>query len=172
MKKIITAILCLASFQTIAQKNEKVTEDVCFDEKTSVLQAQLGLGGGFGLPISVVYEKAINEKMGVGGMLGYGRYSTGITGFNYSVNNILIGGRFHYHLYTTDKIDVYGAANLGYNVASASYPSSWTLPKAKVGGVYWGINAGGRYYFSEKLAAVAELGYGISYLNLGVAMKL
>jgi hypothetical protein len=30
---------------------------------------------------------------------------------------------------------------------------------------------GGRYYFSEFFAAMLELGYGVSYLNIGVALK-
>ena len=31
---------------------------------------------------------------------------------------------------------------------------------------------GARYYFTDKLAGMAELGYGITYLNLGVSLKL
>ncbi len=30
---------------------------------------------------------------------------------------------------------------------------------------------GGRYYFSDSMAAMLELGYGVAYLNLGVAFK-
>lgn len=171
MRKTITAILCLISLQTVAQE-KKESGTACFDASSSIIQGQIGFGGGLGIPVSVIYEKAINDKMGVGGMLGYGRYSVGAAGFKYGVNNILAGGRFHYHLYTTEQIDIYGAANLGYNIASASYPSGWSLPKATFGGVYWGVNAGGRYYFKNNLAAVAELGYGLAYLNIGIAKKL
>jgi len=33
------------------------------------------------------------------------------------------------------------------------------------------LYAGGRYFFSENIAAFAELGYGVSYLTVGVAFK-
>ena len=31
---------------------------------------------------------------------------------------------------------------------------------------------GGRYYFTDKLAGLLELGSGIAYVNIGVAIKL
>jgi hypothetical protein len=40
------------------------------------------------------------------------------------------------------------------------------------GGLVWSWFVGGRYYFNDNLAAMAELGYGIAYLNIGVAFKL
>jgi len=30
---------------------------------------------------------------------------------------------------------------------------------------------GGRYYFTDNLAGMIELGYGIAYLNIGIALK-
>ena len=30
---------------------------------------------------------------------------------------------------------------------------------------------GGKYFFTNNFAALAELGYGVSYLNVGVALK-
>ena len=32
--------------------------------------------------------------------------------------------------------------------------------------------AGGRYYFTDNLAGLLEVGYGISYLTLGIALKM
>ena len=31
--------------------------------------------------------------------------------------------------------------------------------------------AGARYYFSDNFAVMAEIGYGVAYLNLGIALK-
>jgi len=31
---------------------------------------------------------------------------------------------------------------------------------------------GGRYYINDKFGVMAELGYGIAYLNIGVALRL
>jgi hypothetical protein len=151
------------------------SNSACFSKGTTVAQALIGFGGNYGVPITLVAEHGITDKIGIGGTIGYGRLSTpfGIWG-DYTINHILIGGRGHYHAYTTDKIDVYGAATLGYSVASISYPS--TAPSsaqtASAGGFIWAGNIGGRYYFNPKFAAVAEIGYGLANVNIGLAMKL
>jgi hypothetical protein len=147
----------------------------CFTKGTTVAQAKVGFGGNYGIPITLVAEHGITDKIGIGGTLGYGRLSTGLGTFgNYTINNILIGGRGHYHFYTTDNMDVYGAATIGYNIATISYPSTFptAAQTASAGGFIWAGNIGGRYYFNPKFAAVAELGYGLANLNVGIAMKL
>ena len=35
----------------------------------------------------------------------------------------------------------------------------------------WSIYVGGRWYFTDSFAAMLELGYGIAWLNIGVAFK-
>jgi len=45
------------------------------------------------------------------------------------------------------------------------------LYSASAGGVAYSWFIGGRYYFSDKFAGMLELGYGITYLNLGIALK-
>ena len=35
----------------------------------------------------------------------------------------------------------------------------------------WGWFIGGRYYFTDNLAAMLELGYSATYVNIGVAYK-
>jgi hypothetical protein len=174
MKKTIIVLLCsILSTISITAKNPSKGGN-SFTQGTTVGQAMLGLGGVYGLPITLVAEHGITDKIGIGGMLGYARYSTSLPVYgNYAINNILIGARGHYHAYTTDKIDAYGAISIGYNLANISYPSTFpTIAQtATAGGIFASGNIGGRYYFNPKLAAVAEIGYGVSYLNIGVAMK-
>ena len=38
-------------------------------------------------------------------------------------------------------------------------------------GINWSLFLGARYFFTENVGAFAELGYGISNLNLGVTFK-
>jgi len=40
------------------------------------------------------------------------------------------------------------------------------------GGLTWSGFLGARYQFKEKIGAFAELGYGVSFLNLGLRLKL
>jgi len=81
-----------------------------------------------------------------------------------------VKGTFHYPL--VDKLDTYGGLMLGYNSNSWKWHGTG-VETVDLGGSGLGFSlyAGGRYYFSEKFAAIAELGYGISYLNLGIAIK-
>ena len=46
------------------------------------------------------------------------------------------------------------------------------FPGTSVGGLVYAGFIGARYYFTPKLAAMAELGYGIAILNIGVSFKL
>ena len=83
------------------------------------------------------------------------------------------GGSFHYPL--VDKIDTYTGILLGYQIINPKEFGNFvtgTNYSSASSGVIWSWFAGGRYYLSEKMAAMAEIGYGITYLNLGVALRL
>ncbi len=60
---------------------------------------------------------------------------------------------------------------LGYNIASASWDGAGS-PSVSAGGATYSVFVGGRYHFSEKFGAYAELGYGIAYLQFGVTVKM
>lgn len=164
MKKIIIAIAIFTGISSASAQS--------FSEGTSVIQAGIGFGGAFGTPISLGYEYGITEKIGVGLSVGYGSSSESIFGGNYKYTNILVGLKGNYHFYTTDEIDFYGGAILGYNNQSVS--TTFTGPGAKtaVSDVLFGLQAGGRYYFTEKFGAFAEVGFGLANFNVGLAYKL
>jgi hypothetical protein len=100
----------------------------------------------------------------------------------YRWNYYILGvrGAFHFaEFIDNDKIDLYAGLMLGDNIAHSSWTTDSPCPDH---GYYWtGSSQGGfifsgfagcRYRFTEKVGAFAELGYGISYLNLGVNFKL
>jgi hypothetical protein len=134
-------------------------------------------------PISISYEQAIVDEVlekgviGVGGYLGYTSYKyradyLGVDwGWNWS--NIILGagGNFHYPL--VDNLDTYAGLLLGYNISTVSeYGEVGTNVASSSGGFVFSGYIGGRYYFSEKFAAFAQLGYGVAYLTLGVSIRL
>jgi hypothetical protein len=153
--------------------NAKDSGKPTFDKSTSVVQVNLGLGGGLGLPIQVSYEKAITDNIGVGGLVGFATKSTDLVGYKYRYTYLLFGARANYHYQFIEKLDTYAGLTLGYNVASfkitPSYPGSTATAG---GGIFLAGQIGGRYYFTENLAASLELGYGIGYANIGIAYKL
>lgn len=94
-------------------------------------------------------------------------------GWNYS--NIIVGPRGTFHYQFANKFDTYTGLLLGYDIVSVketgTFPGSLTT-NSQSSAFIWSWYVGGRYFFTDKFAGMAELGYGIAYLNLGVAFKL
>jgi len=155
----------------------------------------LNLGIGFGStlytgsnytsrtpPVSASFEVGVkdelfdeNSSLGVGGYFGYtgAKWEYQDWGWNYS--SVILGGRGLLHYQLLDDWDTYTGIMLGYNVVnSSSFGSEGSFSNYSTVGSgltsSWFI--GGRYYFTEKFAGMFELGYGVAYLNVGIALKL
>jgi hypothetical protein len=184
MKKIF-ALLLLSTLSlpfVVAQENVFAVGD-------KVVNVGIGLGstlysGSFYKssvpPVSISFEKGIKDGVldkgviGVGGYLGYSAFKSDWGGWGYKYSNLILGARGTFHYPLVDKIDTYAAILIGYNIAtSKGYGAygTWVDPY-NGGGLRFAGLVGGRYYFNEKFAAFAELGYGISYLTLGLSIKL
>ncbi len=72
-----------------------------------------------------------------------------------------------------DKLDTYAGVLLGYNIVSVKDIGTTQIGYSSNGssGIF-SAYVGGRYYFNDKFAGMVELGTGIAYLNLGIAVKL
>lgn len=186
MQKFLSAVLLVSLFTLPAAAQNSYSKG----------QQDLHLGIGIGStlygsgyhgvipPISVSYEKGIKDKIGVGGYLAYASSRYDYAGYDYSwrYSYTILGARAAYHFadhfFKNPKLDTYGGIMLGFNIARAKFHSDdplinedlYDAPAA--GGFTWSFYAGGRYQFSEKFGAFAELGYGIAYLQAGVRMKL
>ena len=163
-----------------------------FVEKDKVINLGIGLGTslysgtGYNMsipPISASFEYGLMELgpgiLGVGGYIGISgykwEYSSLGTTYGWKYNNFIIGARGNYHYGFVENLDTYGGFMLGYNIVTSKATGDWPAEiddSANSGSFVGAFYVGGRYYFSEKFAAMAELGYGVVYLNLGVAFKL
>jgi len=129
----------------------------------------------------IIQDNLINGKgaIGVGGYVGFATYKweENIPGYGlwgYNSGNIFIGptGTFHYSF--VDKLDTYGGLFIGYNIVDnnefgvAHHGHDYHM---KGSGYVWALYTGGRYFFSNNFAVMLELGYGITYLNTGIALK-
>ena len=169
-----------------------------FSKGDKVLNLGLGLGSTLYSgssystvipPISASLEVGVVDNLfdaeglslGLGGYLGFSRskykysnfYGDGLEyGWNYT--NLIIGGRGVLHYQFSDKLDTYTGLMLGANIVSSSsfgdYDDSWGN-SASTSGLAYSYFIGARYYFAESFGVMAELGYGISYLNIGVCLK-
>jgi hypothetical protein len=180
MKKLflmMTAVVAVSVLSTSAKAQDINVTDV---KGKNFLNAGVGLGtfgfnGTGGLPVTASFEHGFTDKVSAGVYLGMiQRKWYGDVTYNYKV----IGVRGSYHFneilkVTNDKLDLYGGASLYYRGYSAKYelPGELGGGKEKVtsGGLSFALHAGTRYQFAKNIGAFAEVGYGVSPLQLGLS---
>ena len=182
MKKF-TSIL-LASFLTIMFLN---AQDPMFTKDDKVVNIGTGFRSALytgthftsTVPsVSLSFEKGIVDNIlekgviGIGGYAGYTAYKYEVSGWGCKYKNIIIGPRGSFHYPIVDKLDTYIGLLIGYIISSEKEFGTVIGILPSSGGPVWSGYIGGRYYFSDKIAGMLELGSGISYLNLGLAIKL
>lgn len=169
MKKaslLIVAVLALVFSTSVvnAQFNP-------YSDQTVLLSAGIGVSG-WGVPLFARLDYPVAENITVGGGLSYQSYSRfGLSG--YSLIGIQARGNYHFNeLFelSSDEFDLYGGASLGYYIYNT--PSNDIY--SSMGGFSFGIQAGARYFLTEKLAFNAEFGGGsvISAATIGVTFLL
>ncbi|MGM0626289.1 MAG: hypothetical protein ACQES0_10435 [Bacteroidota bacterium] len=193
MKKLFTlfAIAIVATTQIKAQDEVIPT----FTNGDQALNLAIGLGSTYYSgsyysttlpPLSASFEMGVTDGLidgkgviGVGGYIGYAAYKwentyPGYGTYGYKYTNLVIGARGTFHYPLANKIDTYTGVLLGYNIVSANefgdvyYGYDYNTRSSSVA---WSGFVGARYYISDSFALMAELGYGIAYLNLGVTLK-
>jgi hypothetical protein len=181
------AILCLmlAIFLPLsAQKTET------FKKGDKVLSLGLGLGstyvnwGGYYKmsvpPLFISGDYCLREdlgpgNLGVGGYIGYSAYKyEPAANWGYKYSTLFIGVRGTYHFTDlVDKLDLYGGITLGGKIVSGKGYGDFGVYNyaTNSSGALVEIFAGARYYFAPSFGVMAELGYGVAWLKLGVSVK-
>ena len=133
-------------------------------------------------PVSVSFELGVEDDfltedmtLGVGGYVGYAsseyKWRHANWGWNYTY--IVVGGRGALHYPIVENIDTYAGVMMGLNIVlSSEFGDGAGDISASGSGLIYGLYGGARYYFSEDIAFMAELGYGIAYLTIGISLKL
>jgi hypothetical protein len=181
MKKILVSLFILGSISMAA-----ISQNT-FNNGDKVVN--LGIGFGSMLysgshfssktpPISGSFEIGVKDKLfddksslGIGGYVGYTGAKLQETGWGWKYSSIVVGGRAALHYQLIDKFDTYTGLMLGYNIVSASAIGTKYGSATTSSGFAYSWYVGGRYYFSDNIAGLAELGYGVSFINLGLAFK-
>lgn len=174
MRKVRQFVLALAVTMAIAAGAN--AQDV---KGQNFLNAGIGVGtfglsGTGGLPITASFEHGVTDKISVGATAGFVK-----TKFyaDYHYTYYIVGARGSYHFnellkVSDEKLDVYGGASLFYRGYKANVKDIWGSEdyKSSGGAVDFAIHAGARYMFAGNIGGYAELGYGISPLQLGVSV--
>ncbi|MGZ3901804.1 MAG: hypothetical protein ACXVDC_15865 [Bacteroidia bacterium] len=151
--------------------------------------------------ISTSIEYGITDEIIIGGYLGYtgatynyygtewcdngNHYGNPYGEFynytdTYSWNYYIIGIRGAYHFsrfIKNEKLDVYLGGLFGNNFAHYTYRTNsvcndhYSYVNRTSAGFIFSVYGGARYRFTEHVGAFAELGYGISYLTVGLNLK-
>jgi hypothetical protein len=163
----------------------------------NVLSALVGIGGHYGIysnytfvtpGLGISYEHGLQVEagpgvIGVGGYvgyksLGYKKTYTNIAVYDYRWTYVIIGARgaYHYDLFGVEELDTYGGLMFAANILSTKDKSTYygLTGELATGNTDPSLTLflGGRYYFSESIGGLIEVGYGVSYLNLGLSFKL
>ncbi|MCA1757259.1 MAG: hypothetical protein LC649_07370 [Bacteroidales bacterium] len=131
-------------------------------------------------PISASFEIGVKDELfdeksslGVGGYIGYTGAKWEEMGYGWKYSSIIIGGRGSLHYQLIENVDTYTGLMLGYNIVSSSSfgDSIWDDYSSVGSSMSYSWYIGGRYSFNDSFAAMAELGYGVAYLNLGITLS-
>jgi hypothetical protein len=180
MKKILT-LLVVVFFSL----NQLLAQESVFNKGDKALNLGIGFGSGYYAgwytsrtpAISASYEVGVVDNViekGVIGVGGYAGYSSAKYSNYWKTSNFLIGARGLFHYPLVDKLDTYAGLLLGYNIVSTKdldnvYGGSFS---ASSSGISTAGFVGGRYFFKDTFAVMGELGWGISYLTLGITLKM
>lgn len=183
MKKTLTLIVALCGFTILG-----ISQNT-FQKGDKIVNAGIGFGNilysGSGYtsktpPISLSFEMGIKDhlfdeksSLGVGGYIGYASAKWEYAGWGWKYTNFILGVRGVGHYQLINKLDTYTGLMLGYDIIKAKeFGTTFGYNySASSSGFIWAWFAGGRYYFTDKFAAMAEIGYGVAYLNLGISYK-
>ncbi|MCL2042482.1 MAG: hypothetical protein FWG84_10680 [Bacteroidales bacterium] len=180
-KSIFLFVMALVmSGASVTMATAQKADGSIFGKGSKVVNLGLGLGGmhgtGYGMrvpPIQGAFEIGIVDNLikstgqgaiGIAPTVGYAAY-----GFeDWTLSDIFLGVKGNFHYQFVAKLDTYAGVQFGYDVVRWSGDVTGAAGSA----LYYGFAVGARYYFKDKLAVMGEAGYGISWLNIGIALKL
>lgn len=188
--KIVYTVLCL-SFLTLQEG---------YSQTFNVNDKDINLSVGYGtpwvfregyktnmLPVGLSFDYGLSDRLGPG-IISIGAY-LGATSYSEEMYNASLGLEYGrkatlvafalrstYHYQLVDYIDTY--AWLLFGMGYESWNSYGDVP-------WWvvldlenkyrpvvGLGAGARYYFTDLIAAMVEIGYGPAFFKLGLSFKL
>ncbi len=180
---VVILIATLSSFGQVVSKNNHFAS------------AFIGLGGNintysnYGLlipPVGVQYEVIVTDKIGIGhiGVSGIASYAASsyhyISYYHSTYHHFTFGARGAYHFDLTEvfddpifnKIDAYAGLVVGMNFRVETTTDDYHTPEPSKLYPLADLSIGGRYFFNDNLAVMAELGFNAYFLSLGITMKL
>jgi len=150
-----------------------------FGPDQTYLGAHLGVSGvGSAAAIGVNGEVGYDENITIGGWLDTWSYGERFTysggGGSWDVRYVALAATGSYHFLVEDnpKVDPFVGVAVGYYIVSTSGSVSGLAYTGSASRLFVGGYGGARYFFRPDLAGVARVGFGSTYLTLGVDLKM
>ncbi len=130
------------------------------------------------VPASLSFEYGVMDDfmiedmtLGFGGYLGFS--SSRLKAANIDYQYYIVGGRAGLHYPIVENFDTYAGLMMGINIINSSVPKQDNSDHEKDNdaGLISSLYLGGRYYFAEDFAVMGEIGYGVSYLTVGISFR-
>jgi len=126
------------------------------------------------------HEYGINLKdfgdVGFGGIVRYWSFNDSFVGGEWGYKDFLLGAHYHFKL-SNEKIDLWAGLVLAFDAGYVKYKGDnpGVYPSPSHGGLWLGLQGGGRYWVSSTFAVSGRLGFGtLKYgsLEIGCDWKL
>lgn len=151
-----------------------------FGADQTYVGAHIGMSGvGSTAAFGVNGEVAYNDRITFGGWAdtwSYGEsFGSALGQYSWDVRYIALAatGAYHFPIESNTRIDPFLGVAIGYFIVNTEARG---FDGVSYGGdasrIFAGGFAGSRYFFKPNLAGVARVGFGASYLTLGVDFKL
>ncbi|KGL52708.1 MULTISPECIES: hypothetical protein [Porphyromonas] len=168
MKRLFLTIA--ACFLLLPFALESNAQETSFKKGTGIWNLGVGLNNAYSTlpPLSASFAYSISDyvwdsrsALGMGGIVA-------IAGNSYTTS-ILAAPRISLHYSFIPKLDTYVAGYAGVRFQSIKTEANETKHRNAFD---YGFNVGTRYFFTPMFGAFLELGYGVSYGNIGVSLRL
>lgn len=201
MKKILLLVFVTAAFITArGQSFAKQQMDINFGFGIGNTFVHSGAYKTFP-SISTSFDYGVTDAISVGGYLGYasatykytglewhpsgngignayGNYYSYTDTYKYRFSIIGVRGAYHFAKFIPNEhTDLYAGLMLGANFVKYTYTTDSpyaehvAVAAQSYSGFAWSAFLGCRYRFTDNVGIFGELGYGITYLNLGVNFR-
>ena len=122
-------------------------------------------------PLYLCGEYAISDGMTAGAYFAYSTFNQ--TAQNAKITAILAGPRLSYRLYVNESVDVYASLLFGIvGLSAKSIDTNRPLQLQQSYAPFYGTMVGARYFFTQNLGVNAEIGWGLTLVNLGITYKI
>jgi len=147
-------------------------------------------------PINLALDIGVSDNVNLGAFFAYSRSKYSFHGndlhqgnlyqysysYKYSFYTVGLRGAYHFgDLIGEENLDVYVGGMIGNSFVKYSYTYDdpyqsrndiYSSSSVRGRGFVWGLYGGARYFFTKKVGIYGEFGWGLSYANIGLTLKI